>query len=52
MEITLKNGRKLSGRVDFPKGEPENPMTEEDLTAKFLDFCINCRSGTPYGMWI
>ncbi len=37
MEITMKDGRKVSGRVDFPKGDSENPMTEEELIGKFLD---------------
>ena len=37
MEITMKDGRKVSGRVDFPKGDSENPMTEQELIAKFMD---------------
>ena len=31
---TLKNGKKLSARVDYAKGDPENPMTEEELAEK------------------
>ncbi len=37
MEITLKDGRKVTGRVDFPKGDLQSPMTEDELVAKFLD---------------
>ena len=37
MEITMKDGRKISGRVDFPKGDSQNPMTEEELVGKFFD---------------
>lgn len=37
VDITLQDGRKLSGRGDQPKGETVNPMTETDLSTKFLD---------------
>lgn len=36
MEITLKGGEKVTGRVDYPKGDHRNPMTEDELKAKFL----------------
>ncbi len=43
-EITTKQGAKYTCRVDYPKGHPMNPMTDEELrdkfcslTAKFLD---------------
>jgi 2-methylcitrate dehydratase PrpD len=36
MEITMKDGRKLSGRVDYPKGDHRNPMAEEEMKSKFL----------------
>jgi len=39
VEITLKNGKTLRGRVLDPKGEGENPMTDEDLERKFK---VNC----------
>ncbi len=35
--ITLRDGRTLSGRADAAKGHPRKPMSQEDLTAKFLD---------------
>ena len=34
--IELLNGEKLTEEVYYPKGEPENPITEEELDAKFL----------------
>ena len=33
----LKDGRKLSRRVAQAKGQPRNPLTEEELEAKFRD---------------
>ncbi len=35
VEVTLKNGRKASRRVDFVKGHPKYPMTMEDCEEKF-----------------
>jgi 2-methylcitrate dehydratase PrpD len=37
MEITTKDGKKISGRADYAKGDHRNPMTEEELLTKFLD---------------
>jgi len=34
--ITLADGRKIETRIDQPYGEPSNPVTDEDMTAKFL----------------
>ncbi|UCE98311.1 MAG: MmgE/PrpD family protein, partial [Dehalococcoidia bacterium] len=34
--ITLNSGMKYSHRVSLPKGEPANPMTDEELDVKFL----------------
>ncbi len=33
--IQLANGRQFQKRVRFPKGDPENPMTWQELSAKF-----------------
>jgi 2-methylcitrate dehydratase PrpD len=30
VEITMKDGRRFSKHVDYPKGDPENPFTDED----------------------
>ncbi|MCK4591090.1 MAG: MmgE/PrpD family protein, partial [Candidatus Latescibacteria bacterium] len=35
--VTLKNGSSYAKREDLPKGEPENPLTDEELKEKF--FC-------------
>lgn len=34
-DIFTKDGRKLSTRVDYPRGDPENPLTWEELIEKF-----------------
>ena len=33
--ILLKDGASFSERVDFPKGEPENPMTEAEFKSRY-----------------
>lgn len=35
--LTLADGRRITTRVDLPKGEPEVPMSPEELSAKFTD---------------
>ena len=37
IDIQLKDGRTISGRADFGKGSPQNPMTYDEVAAKFLD---------------
>jgi 2-methylcitrate dehydratase len=36
-EIVLKSGRSVTVAGDNPKGHPRNPMSDDDLVAKFLD---------------
>jgi 2-methylcitrate dehydratase PrpD len=36
LKITLKDGRIVSGRADFGKGSPTNPMSYDDVAEKFL----------------
>ena len=36
VDVTMRDGRKLSERVEYPKGEPENPLSYEDYYTKFL----------------
>lgn len=36
-EITLKDGRTFSTRVDYPRGHAKNPMTDQEVVAKFTD---------------
>lgn len=33
----IDGGKTLSKRVDIPYGHPQNPMSDEDLMAKFKD---------------
>ena len=35
--ITLKNGMEIDEQVDFPKGEPENPMSDTEFEDRFMD---------------
>jgi 2-methylcitrate dehydratase PrpD len=35
--ITLKNGRTVTKRVREAKGQPKNPLTPDELEAKFRD---------------
>jgi 2-methylcitrate dehydratase PrpD len=37
MEITTRDGRKLSDRINYAKGDYRNPMTEEEVAQKFLE---------------
>jgi 2-methylcitrate dehydratase len=33
--IETTDGRRLEHRLDYPKGDPRNPMTDEEMAAKF-----------------
>lgn len=44
VEITTKNGRVLSARCDLPKGEPEFPMSDDELKEKFMSLATDCVS--------
>jgi 2-methylcitrate dehydratase PrpD len=37
LEIALTDGRKISGRADFGKGSPANPMSYEEVADKFRE---------------
>jgi 2-methylcitrate dehydratase PrpD len=37
VKIRLRDGREVSVRVDHPKGDPENPLTFEEVGAKLHD---------------
>jgi 2-methylcitrate dehydratase PrpD len=36
VELRLRDGRTVSERVPTPYGEPANPVSDEDMTAKFV----------------
>lgn len=38
--MTLADGRMITDQVDLPRGEPEVPMTADDLRAKFADLAM------------
>jgi 2-methylcitrate dehydratase PrpD len=42
--IKLDNGKEYSCKVTKPKGEPENPMTEEQRLAKYRECARVCLS--------
>lgn len=44
VEILTKDGHKFRERVDLPKGEPENPITDEEIKKKFIELASCCRS--------
>jgi 2-methylcitrate dehydratase PrpD len=37
IDIQLRDGRTISGSADFGKGSPANPMSYDEVAAKFLD---------------
>jgi 2-methylcitrate dehydratase PrpD len=37
IDIHMKDGRTISGRADFAKGSPANPMSFDEVVAKFTD---------------
>ncbi len=37
LRIALKDGRLLKGRCDLAKGNPEKPLNDEELSAKFFE---------------
>ena len=41
VEIELKNGETHSAYCEYPKGDPENPLSETELIEKFEKLCGN-----------
>ena len=41
LTVRQNDGKTYSCRVDYPKGEPENPLTINELYAKFSAMCIH-----------
>jgi 2-methylcitrate dehydratase PrpD len=35
LKIVLKDGRTITGREDFGKGSPSNPMSDDEVAEKF-----------------
>ncbi|MBS0641915.1 MAG: MmgE/PrpD family protein, partial [Proteobacteria bacterium] len=38
--VTMKDGRRFTEMRDFPKGDPQDPLTPEEIEAKFLENCV------------
>jgi len=36
VEVSTKDGRILSKKVEYPKGDPQNPFSQEEISEKFL----------------
>lgn len=40
LEVTLRDGRCLRAKTDYPKGDPENPASYGDLQRKFKELAL------------
>ncbi len=49
--LHLKDGRTLEKRVDFPKGEPENPMSDLELKEKMQSLFLYAGKEKALGVW-
>lgn len=38
--ITMNDGSEIKQRIDYPKGEPENPLTQQELEKKFRSLAM------------
>ncbi|MCG5102169.1 MmgE/PrpD family protein [Oceanobacillus alkalisoli] len=47
IEIKLTTGEVWTKKTDFPKGDPENPVTTEDLQEKFMKLAKNVTEVNP-----
>jgi 2-methylcitrate dehydratase PrpD len=47
IDIDLADGRTISGRADFGKGSPANPMSDEELAGKFRECAAWGRLAKP-----
>ncbi len=45
VEVAMNDGTFLSDKVEYPKGEPENPLSEEENLTKFLS--MSDHAGLP-----
>ena len=40
VKITTTDGKEFCHEVDYPKGEPENPMTKQEVIGKYRDMAV------------
>ena len=45
--VQFRDGQTLEARVDYPKGHPQNPMTEAEFAAKTADCATFAASPLP-----
>lgn len=45
VEVHLKNGDVIVKETDFPRGDPENPVSADELCQKFLGLAIRFKDG-------
>lgn len=48
VNITTKAGAKYTCEIDYPKGEPENPMSRTDLETKFLELTKDIKTANDF----
>lgn len=41
IHINLQDGQTLTHRVDYPKGEPENPLSDNEIEEKFISLAMS-----------
>ena len=41
VEITTKQGEKYRVRLDYPKGDPENPFSWDEIIEKFMHLAVD-----------
>ncbi len=44
MVVETQDGRRLTLRVDDPKGDPANPLTDAEIVGKFTELTTPCYS--------
>jgi 2-methylcitrate dehydratase len=44
VSVRLRDGRTISKQVDYPKGDPRNPLSDDDLAQKLRRLSANARS--------
>ncbi|MCL2001154.1 MAG: MmgE/PrpD family protein, partial [Planctomycetes bacterium] len=56
IEVTMKNGEKIKAGIDNAKGDPKNPMTDDEIVTKFRRLCAPAMSAQQIdkaleGLW-
>ena len=41
LHITMNDGRVLTHQIDYPKGEPENPLSDKEVEDKFISLAMS-----------